>query len=168
MKNLKFGMSLVLLSFVLSACGNRVIKGENYLSGGQFSSVSQASSNAYLPADMRCSESPNILANNGSTSLEFRGCKSAASQTAVKIFPTDDQNHSVCVFPSLNGSVNPNVYHCGMAQTSGSTLNFGSVNFNAVYIVDSAELQVMRACVQYGDIQTCATSGNLPLAYGAL
>jgi hypothetical protein len=178
MKNLIVFVSFVLVSGSMSACGNLNGSATNV---NQANSLSANSSN-YSAAAQSCSSTPNVNSQGYTSSNSYYGCSTGSSYGGAELFSADSQDHQVCVFPvRIIGSQtatftnNPSgpwatrfVNQCITVGATGNTINFGTLSFNAVFVVDAVNVANFSACIQYGDISTCAAQSGIGYSFGQI
>ncbi|MBC7396285.1 MAG: hypothetical protein H7333_02485 [Bdellovibrionales bacterium] len=184
MKQLKILFIGLIASGLVTACGNTNYQPDQ-LTSPAGAAVYGVSSDAYLPASQRCSSSPNVSANDSSFNNEYRACNTGTTIGSVALYPSDSQSKTVCVFPvrmTPNGQAsaiissmnNPlatrYVYQCGNIQGSGGVISMRGLSFNAMYVVEATQAKVamLAACINSGDVGTCAAANNLTVSFGQL
>ena len=158
-------MSFVVLSAIVTACGNSGQSTYSYQSG--YTSAASLNANAYLPSDQQCSFSPNITGSTNSVS--YRACRDQQQAGGVQLYPTDSTSKTVCVVPALNGKVSQSYYKCGTVDGAGSALTFGSLTYNGIYVVPAQSLNTFFQCSQtQAGVQTCTATYGVAISYGTL
>ncbi len=162
---------------MISACGNTNQKYDNLRT--QSSGLGTQNSSSF--SDINCSDSPNVLGNDGQYSSQYRACKYGAVAGNIALYPADQNSKSVCIFPlRVNGSgqasaivQNVNapietkfVFQCANVDAGGSVISFPGLNYNGVYIVDQENARTLSYCMVYGDVSTCANSAGMSMSYG--
>lgn len=171
MKNFKAIVSVLVLAVISTACGN--IQSSNL---GKTTSSNAIGSMAAID---QCSSAPNVTGQGYNNDLQnqYRVCSSpsSASVNTIKIFAEDQSSKNVCVYPvRVNGSqvaIYPQYVQCTTTRNSGTSLSFGNLTFNAVYVVDSNVASQFNFCVNYSistgsSLSACASQQNIGLNYG--
>ena len=179
MKNLKGIFTVVALSALGSACGNLTPPNQTSSSVNQASASTTAASNA---AD-QCSSVANITASASEDTLqtEYRACPANTAAT-VNIYAADATAKGICVFPALsNGSgaaplLNGSPYapiatrfisSCtNVAAGGGIQITFSGVNYDSLYIVPQESAAMMANCLQYMDVNGCASAFGFTFSVG--
>ena len=174
MEKIKILFVLAVMGSSITACGNKSLQqSDAYLNSGTgTSSSANFTENSFLPVDEQCSENTNINSNISSPSSAYRACRGSTTGS-VQLFDADQATKSICVFPALNGRTNPTLYKCINTNSGGSTVSFGSLNFNQIFVIDAANLRIMVTCSQYqqqygSDVPTCAAAANMPMGSGSI
>ncbi len=184
MKTLKI-LSVLGLAIIASACGN-IKQGTDNLTTSNFGQYTDpGSANPYLTAAQTCSENPNITSTQYpyASQTQYRACKGMSNNVLnVKIFTADSTAKNVCIFPvQVNGTtatpfiINPNApaqarfaVQCVSVNGSGSTVSFGILPVNGIFVVDQANASMFATCLTYGDVKTCSANSGFTYSSGNL
>jgi hypothetical protein len=160
---------LILASAILaSGCGNAV-NPNRVNTGNQKNSVSAISDGglmATVEGNFSCPLDANVLpkydmSNDGSQHYTVCNNHTSPGEILVHGQSLTDQ---ICVFPALttSGAAQPilNItIQCPKVVLTGTYLNYGDLNYNAVYITEAKDAAQMYYCLQSG--------GNCPaFSYG--
>ena len=182
MKQLKILFFGLIATASITACGNTNYQADQFATQNS-DVVSQVSNTAYLPSNQRCSQTPNVVGNDGAFSNEYRACNYGTTAGQIALYPSDSQVKGVCMVPvrlSTTGQANAiiansmaplatrYVYQCANVQASGSIINFRGLNFNALYVVEAPKMALLAYCISTGDVGTCAAANGLSLSFGQL
>ena len=196
MKNLNSGRVVSILSFIatsaafiassaaLSACGTHNQVYGDWANTGSTTGL-QTSNSTGSNMQQQCSAMPNVSGTGFSNTIdrEFRVCKGTAvgaPATTLAIFPEDQTQKQVCLFPLQvsNGQasivvVNPYVapigryaVQCGVIATGGASMSFGSLQFQGGYIVNYSDAAQFAYCISTGNISNCAINSNIGYSVG--
>ncbi len=169
-------VSVLSLAVLATACGNGGTRANDVRTDGWNLRSSTGSTNPFQTASQNCSGTPNVTSQYQNLA-SYSACRENGQ---LKVYPSDNSNRSVCVFPVLvvNATakairvsaygpyINQYAVQCGQANQSGGTFNFGSLQFNGVYVVDSNFAGSFAQCIAYGDVNTCTQYANIPYAKG--
>ncbi len=121
-----------------------------------------------LQNEFRCSGVANVLPHydyrlNGT--MEFEACAHQGVNSKVLILAEALPDREICVLPAQYLSdervmVKPGadllpIYQCGTPREIGLMLDFPAVNYNAVIVVERADLAAIRSCMGSGYAAGC-------------
>ncbi len=174
MKNVKILLSVAVVTFLSTACGNLVQP-----STGAVSNAS-TSSNGIATAQ-QCSASPNVSSvNSGGLQSQYSACANGTTVGSFELFKSDSAITNICIFPAQVSSGVISMYisnpyaaiesryvsQCTSTQNPGIVVNFSGLAFNAVYVVDAANAGNMAQCIASGNISSCAYQLGFDFSYG--
>ena len=181
MRNIKiFGLCLFAVG-ALSACGN-VTQGRNQF--GNYSVVQDgASVQGSTVGSGQCNYSANITSADSfeiSVSNRYVGCKGTTG--SVKLYSEDNASKTVCVFPVLYANGHSSVFisnpyadvsaryltQCQNTDSSGTNFSFGSLSFNAVYVVNQDNVSAFSTCLASASLTACTADYGVQYSFGTL
>ena len=170
-------LALGLLMALSTACGKTTAPAST---GTVVSGLTSGTSGTSLA--QQCSASPNVnsLSNANSTASQYRTCNNPNSAGSIELFKEDAATTNVCIFPAkvTNGSIslfisNPGavdssryVVQCTTTRNPGIIVNFNGLDFNAIYVVNYADVNNMTTCIGSGTIGSCAAYFGFNVSYG--
>lgn len=134
-----------------------------------FSSSSSEDPSKGLNSDFSCPENPNILPDDDEK-LDGTGrysvCHNKSSQAEILIHGEGQIGESICIYPaqvidSQHVYVKPDLqtggpwHQCITIASTGVYANFASIEYNAVFIVESTDEKQMTRCLIGGNYYYC-------------